>query len=89
MISILEDRPVEMDAPPQKNCRRGLLLSSEYLYCSFFSRSTISILEDRPVEMDVPPLKMLRTKQFYLVWLLFLFGGMGGVFMASMYKVRA
>ncbi|KAK7485651.1 hypothetical protein BaRGS_00023100, partial [Batillaria attramentaria] len=40
----------------------------------------------KPVEMDIHPLKMLRTKMFYLIWLLFLFGGMGGVFMSSMYK---
>ncbi|XP_076467195.1 apicoplast pyruvate carrier 1-like [Babylonia areolata] len=42
--------------------------------------------EETEVSMDVPPLQMLRNKQFYLVWLLFLFGGMGGVFLSSMYK---
>ncbi|KAL8603386.1 hypothetical protein ACOMHN_004237 [Nucella lapillus] len=42
--------------------------------------------DEEEVDMDIPPLQMLRNKQFYLVWLLILFGGMGGVFMASMYK---
>ena len=30
---------------------------------------------------------MLRDGQFYLLWILFLFGGTGAVFLEAMYKV--
>ncbi|KAK7091678.1 oxalate:formate antiporter-like [Littorina saxatilis] len=42
--------------------------------------------ETEEPEMDVKPLQMLRTRMFYLIWVLFLLGGLGGVFLASQYK---
>ncbi|PVD31760.1 hypothetical protein C0Q70_07178 [Pomacea canaliculata] len=36
--------------------------------------------------LDIPPLQMLKTKNFYLLWFLFLLGGMGGVFVVALYK---
>ncbi|XP_076456383.1 apicoplast pyruvate carrier 1-like [Babylonia areolata] len=42
--------------------------------------------KEEEVEMEVPPLKMLRSRMFYCIWLLFLLGGLGGVFLASQYK---
>ncbi|XP_048247846.1 L-lactate transporter-like [Haliotis rufescens] len=35
---------------------------------------------------DVPPQKVLKSKNFYLLWLIFLFGGEGIVFVSSQYK---
>ena len=37
---------------------------------------------------DVTPSQILRDGQFYLLWILFLFGGTGAVFLEAMYKVN-
>ena len=39
------------------------------------------------VELEIRPLQMLRSRMFYCIWLLFLLGGLGGVFLVSQYKV--
>ncbi|KAK7467820.1 hypothetical protein BaRGS_00036964, partial [Batillaria attramentaria] len=38
------------------------------------------------VTLDTRPLEMLKTPMFYIIWVLFLFGGLGGVFLASQWK---
>ena len=43
--------------------------------------------EKQEVEMDIRPLQMLRSRMFYCIWVLFLLGGLGGVFLISQYKV--
>ena len=40
------------------------------------------------VELEIRPLQMLRSRMFYCIWMLFLLGGLGGVFLVSQYKVR-
>ena len=37
---------------------------------------------------DLTPPQILRDGQFYLLWILFLFGGTGAVFLEAMYKVN-
>ena len=39
------------------------------------------------VELEIRPLQMLRSRMFYCIWMLFLLGGLGGVFLVSQYKV--
>ncbi|XP_059159550.1 oxalate:formate antiporter-like [Physella acuta] len=36
--------------------------------------------------LDVPPLQMLRDKNFYLIWFMFLLNGQGSVFISTLYK---
>ncbi|KAK7091591.1 uncharacterized MFS-type transporter YhjX-like [Littorina saxatilis] len=77
----------EDDAVPQtKNIQENTDVRPEFESELPVENGNDTAAKVKAVEMDVHPLKMLRSKQFYLVWLLFLFGGMGGVFMAAMYK---